>query len=183
MRRRSTSRLSAKIRPQAEPLEASPLPIASESFQLAPELCIRLAPNAIAPERPAGNPAARAAGSIFRLGLSERLPGLRRGADPSAPDAAANAGLRLCSTLRHRPAGTLRLASKIHLPARPVTSFRPLPDFCRRLAPTVSIRDPPSPRLRNCAQGSNTPARAGLVSSGRASVLNLRLAPSVALSG
>lgn len=121
-------------------------------------------------------------GSIFRLGLSDPLLACAR-ADPSAPDAAADFGSRLCPTLRHRPAGTLRLASKIHLPARPPMSFQPLPDFHRRLAPPVSIRDPLSPHLRNCIVSSNSPARAGLVALDRASVLNVRLTPSVALSG
>ena len=110
---------------------APPLRIEPELFQLVASGCAGLRQALFPPARPAGSPRACARAPIFRLGLSDRRPGLRRDTGSSALDAAANSSSRLCSALRHRPAGNLQLASKTHLPARPVRKFPLRPDFCR----------------------------------------------------
>ena len=121
--------------------------------------------------------------SIFRLGLYDLPPACACG-DPSAPGAAAISGLRLWSTLRHRPAGNLRLTSKVHLPARPAMSLISFArTLHRRLAPPMSIRATLSTHLRNCTSGGHSGFHRRLISSGRASVLNLWFAPSVVHSG
>lgn len=129
------------------------LPIEPESFRLAVRGCAGY-PNAVPTGSTGWQPSGLHPSAHFRLGLSERYPGLRRRTEPSAPGAAANSGSRLCSTLRHRPAGNPRLTPKTHLPARLVRTFAPRSDFCLRLAPPVSIRTPRSRSLRNCTRKS-----------------------------
>jgi len=86
-------------------------------------------------------------------------------ADPSAPGAAANFGLRHRSTLRHRPAGNLWLAPKVHLPARPAMSFQLCPD----LASSACAADeyscsafPSSPELHQRGTARLSPAFSSL---------------------
>lgn len=111
-----------------------------------------------------------------------RAPGLRRDTDPSALHVAANSSSRPCSTLHHRPAGNLQFALKTHLPARPVRDLPLRPDFCRRLAPPVSIRVPHSFPLRNCASNQPSGSRRRLFH-WPCQRFNFRLAPLVAHSG
>lgn len=104
------------------------------------------------PARPVGNPPAFAGRSIFRLGLSISLR-LAPPADPSAPGSAVNSRLSP-GVPPSAPSGWQPpcLRGAAHLPARLVMSFQLHSDFCRRLAPAVSIRVPPSPHLRNISQ-------------------------------